>query len=98
MNFDQAKEFLNECERGESRDHYFGDREIFWRKEINGEMVDVADGYFGGGIRQVWIMDPTVDMDRDEFSGQHAAELAKCGKRAIISRNDETGPDEYRGW
>lgn len=97
MTFEEAKKFLNECVREESRDHYFGDREIYWRKEIDGEMVDVADGYFGPGSRQVWIMDPKVDMDRSEFTGEQAKELASCGKVIFIGRNDMTGPEEYGG-
>lgn len=98
MTFEEAKKLLNDCERQECRDHAFGDREVFWVFDIDGVKIDIADGYFGGGSRSVWILDPTVEMDRCEFTGEQARELAKCGKVTIIDRNDETGPDEYRGW
>lgn len=98
MNFEAAKKLLDECERVEVRDHFFEDREIYWRLEVDGEPVDVADGYFSRQTgATVYIMDPKVDMDVVEFTGEQARELAKCGKIVRFARNDETGPDEYGG-
>lgn len=93
--FEYAKELLARCDRAESRDHTFGDREVYWT--YNG--VDVADGYFGGGSADVYVLDNTSDVDGDRYSfkGEKARELSKLGKTVTIGRNDETGPDEYRG-
>jgi hypothetical protein len=92
MTFEEAKEILGRCERLESRDHYFGDREVYWVLDDR----DVADGYFGGGTASVYI-NAEDDSDRGEFHGEEARELAKCGAKVTIGRNDEVGPDEYRG-
>jgi hypothetical protein len=84
MELSEAKAMLNLCVRGESRDHAFGDMEVFWTRD--GE--DVADGYFGGGTADVYIQGTT-------FHGSEAHELRRCGAVGVIGRNDETGPDEY---
>ena len=93
--FEFAKELLALCDRFESRDHYFGDREVYWTYEG----VDVAEGYFGGGAADVWVLDVTAptDQDRYSFSGEQARQLSRLGKTVSIGRNDETGPDQYRG-
>lgn len=95
MTFEQAKKFLEQCVRYELRDHYFGDREVVWKRAENGE--DVADGYFGGGSNTVYIMEDAVDFDLVQFTGQEARELGKCGRVAHIERNDTAGPDYYEG-
>jgi hypothetical protein len=89
MTFEDAKKILNSCTRYESRDHSFGDREIYWTRED----VEVAEGYFGGGDADVFILIP----EQKVFRGEQARELAKCGAIVHIGRNDETGPDNYRG-
>lgn len=89
MTFEDAKKILNSCTRYESRDHAFGDREIYWTRED----VEVAEGYFGGGSADVFILLPEEEV----FRGKLARELAKCGAIVHIGRNDETGPDQYRG-
>lgn len=88
--YDEAEKFLKHCQRLEHRDHSFSDREVFWR--LDG--VDVADGYFGGGFAEVNIYE---DFGGGNFKGDQARNLATCGKDVQIGRNDETGPDEYRG-
>ena len=98
MTFEEAKKLLGDCDRHECRDHYFRDREISWTFEIDGEQLDIADAYVGAGTMAVWIKDPTVDMERVEFTGEAARDLAKCGRLANITRNDSCGPDEYMGW
>lgn len=90
MTFEEAKILLGFCERAESRDHVFNDREIYWT--YDGE--DVAEGYFSwAGHAGVHILLP----EEQSFSGQQAKELAKCGAIVNIGRNDETGPDAYWG-
>lgn len=93
--FEYAKWILEQCDRAESRDHYFGDREIYWTYNN----TDVADGYFGGGAADVWVLDITAPTDQDRFAfhGEQARELSRLGKTVTIGRNDETGPDQYRG-
>lgn len=90
MELTEAKELLNLCDRWESRDHAFGDREVGWT--FDGK--DVADGYFGGGHSGVSIhaLDGTISWSFDKAD---AYELAKCGATENIGRNDETGPDTF---
>jgi len=95
--FEIAKALLSKCVRYESRDHYFGDREVYWVLEEDDKKTDIADGYFGGGTATVHIMESAVDADLATFHGTQARELAKCGSKTVIGRNDETGPDQYRG-
>jgi len=90
MTFERASNLLGVCTRYESRDHAFGDREVFWRR---GE-VEVADGYFGGGDAEVFIHE---DFGGGAFKGDEARRLAERGSMVVLGRNDETGPDEYRG-
>jgi len=91
MTFEQAKNLLGMCRRLENRDHYFSDREVYWKR---GES-EVAEGYFGGGEASVYILE---EFGGRAFSGQEALDLSKCGASAVIGRNDETGPDYYGGW
>lgn len=90
MNLDEAKEFLNQCERSELRDHAFGDAEVYW--SLNGE--EVATGYFGssgtGGV-SILHNGVTTNFEKDE-----AQQLRNCGALTNTTRNDETGPDEYQ--
>jgi hypothetical protein len=88
--YEQALNLLGLCERGELRDHAFGDREVFWIR--NG--VEVAGGYFGGGNADVWINE---EFGGGSFKGNEARELAARGSNVKIERNDETGPDTYEG-
>ena len=91
MTFEEAKQFLAKCKRMESRDHTFGDREVYWTKDD----VEVADGYFAsGGIASVYVFTEQVGSS---FRGEEARELVKCGVDVVIGRNDETGPDRYMG-
>lgn len=85
MELSDAKTELNMCERQELRDHAFGDVEIFW---MRGE-EEWASGYFGGGTAEVYLPEGI------SFKGSEAHELRRCGTRGVISRNDETGPDEF---
>lgn len=89
MTLEDAKQILKVCTRFESRDHSFGDREIYW--EIEGELI--AEGYFSRDSRTVFMLLP----EEVSFTGSDAVELSRCAKIVNIGRNDETGPDEYRG-
>lgn len=93
--FEYAKWLLAQCDRTECWDHYFGDREVYWTYNN----TYVADGYFGAGSANVYVLDITAPTDQDRFTfrGEQARELARLGKTVSIGRNDETGPDEYRG-
>jgi hypothetical protein len=87
MDFEEASKVLSEAVRSESRDHAFGDREVFWT--VDGE--EIAGGYFGGGQADVWIL----DIEGATWKGEEARKLAELGTVGIIGRNDETGPDTY---
>lgn len=89
MHFKEAEYLLNKCDREESRDHAFGDAEVFW--SMDGQ--EIAEGYFGGGSRTVHIL--IVDSGINTFNGVEANALRLCGKLKSITRNDETGPDTY---
>lgn len=93
MTLSEAKELLNSCVREELRDHAFGDAEVFWSKDEK----KVAEGYFNGGNAGVWFYDILVSdgTKMASFSGEKARELRECGAKGHISRNDETGPEQY---
>lgn len=91
LTLQDAIKLLGRCTRYESRDHAFGDREVFWR-DIDGE--EVADGYFGGGSANVYIHE---QFGGGAFEGSDARNLVQCGRDSVIGRNDETGPDYYEG-
>jgi hypothetical protein len=91
MTLEEAKQFLGRHKRYESRDHYFGDREIVW---VDEDEEEVAGGYFGGGSKSVWIHE---EHGGGSFEGDEAKELVTFGKSVVIGRNDETGPDDYTG-
>lgn len=90
LTFAEAMNLLGLCRRYESRDHAFNDREVFWRRDE----IEVADGYFGGGTASVYIH---ADFGGGTFYGDEARKLVERGSSAVIGRNDETGPDDYRG-
>jgi hypothetical protein len=90
MTFEEAMKFLARCERIESRDHYFGDREVYWTLDDE----EVAGGYFGGSDKSVWIHE---DQGGGSFEGEQAKQLVAQGRSVVIGRNDETGPDNYAG-
>jgi len=91
MTLEYASNLLGMCTRYELRDHAFGDREVSW---LRGD-VEVADGYFGGGTAEVHIH---IDFSGGgSFTGEDAYKLVERGSEVRMERNDETGPDEYRG-
>ena len=92
LTFEEARDFLNKCRRWELRDHAFGDRELTW--VLGSDDDEVAGGHFGGGSREVWISE---EHGGGRFAGDEARELSHCGRIETISRNDETGPYDYRG-
>lgn len=91
MTLEYASNLLGMCKRFELRDHAFGDRELCWFREE----VEVADGYFGSGGCEVHIH--AEFGGGGSFIGEAAKQLATRGKEAVYERNDETGPDDYRG-
>jgi len=89
VDINQAMSFLATAERSEARDHAFGDSEVFW--QIGSD--EVATGYFGSQSAEVSIQS-SGDVSR--FSGDAARELRNIGILKGVSRNDMTGPDEYK--
>ena len=85
MTVDEAKVLLTTCVRSELRDHAFGDMEVTW---LDKQGNVVADGYYGSSSH--------VGFDGSAFKGEDARELRSCGSEGEVSRNDETGPDEFR--
>jgi len=90
MTLEEAMTILNSCQRGELRDHAFGDREVYWDRDD----TMVAEGYFGR-TAAVGFYDSDGN-EIAEFTGDDAYKLSKCGELRGVSRNDETGPDEYQ--
>lgn len=88
MELEQAVEILEGCERWELRDHAFGDTEVTWTKEE----TQIASGYFSGSITDVCF---GADYLWVKFEGDDARRLRECGTESHVSRNDETGPDDY---
>jgi hypothetical protein len=87
MDFNAASDILSKATRNESRDNSFGDVEISW---IDDKGNEVAFGYFSGSVAEVGIHE-----DRTKFENDKARHLRKLGHEGIISRNDETGPDDF---
>lgn len=92
--FDEAKTFLDKCERSELRDHYFGDREVSWH--LDG--VEVAFGYLGPSSQSVSIFRPVTNEMVWDCDGKEARNLSYAGKLTELSRNDTEGPDRYQGY
>lgn len=90
MDLQETKALLEKCTRQELRDHSFGDTEVYWTQ--NGK--EVAGGYFSASEATVWFSTESV-IDETNFHDDEARELRKCGTLQV-SRNDETGPDEYQ--
>lgn len=86
ITLERAMEQLSACVRHELRDHYFGDREIYW---IDDKHVTVAEGYEGNDGVSVYIGGVT-------FKAEDARQLLSCGARGDIERNDTAGPDTWR--
>lgn len=88
---EKAKEILSGAVRGELRDHAFGDAEVTWRigdKEI-------AGGYFGWEA-SVWVNPDPPNGAHYSFKGDAARYLRQFGSNGGVTRNDSTGPDEYK--
>lgn len=94
MDVEYAKTLLRGCVRAELRDHAFGDAEVFW---IDEHKREVATGYFGGDDSSVTVNDLEDETGQTFyfFKGEDARALRECGTEGPISRNDETGPDEF---
>jgi hypothetical protein len=54
----------------------------------------IATGYFGGESAEASIVDHITQQPLASFSGDDARSLLDCGTLEV-SRNDETGPDEF---
>lgn len=97
MTLEFAETCLNLCQRSELRDHYFGDREISWYFEE----IEVAYGHFSINSQHIAILEFRKGMKLPrklgEFFYSDAQKLVDCGASVVIARNDEVGPDEYRG-
>lgn len=89
MNFEEAKTILGGAVRHELRDHAFGDVEVYW--VVKGK--EIACGYFGGGKAEVNVFKPAADSTT--FVDDEARTLRDFGTAVAISRNDETGLDEF---
>lgn len=78
---------LGDCIRTESRDHAFGDTEVFWFKDGQ----PVAEGYFSGDHQSVWSSpNPGIHFDGDD-----AKQLRNCGVLGEVGRNDSSGPSNF---
>lgn len=97
MSLSEAKRYLELCDRQECRDHYFGDREVYWT--FMG--IEVAGGYFGHDGHQVWIYKFDTQEELVIFNSEEADILVKVGKTAVVERNDMQGNEypfeRYRG-
>ena len=97
MTLEEAKKLLSQWERGELRDHAFGDREITWWDSNRNVR---ADGYSGstGIFVSILADEDNEDGWRDsiaDFEGREAYQLLSCGSEGLGERNDSTGPDTY---
>lgn len=92
--FEEAKAFLDKCQRSELKDHYFGDREIGW--SLND--VEVASGYFGSSSQSVSIFHPGTNETVWSCEGGPARDLSRAGTLVSVERNDSEGPDQYQGY
>lgn len=97
MDLEEAKTLLNGATRHESRDHAFGDVEVFWvvgsLKKEGDVLKEIATGYFNGAISDVTITLPNTDAV--SFFGEDALALRECGTQGAVGRNDSTGPDAF---
>ena len=89
MNLHMAKRALEGTVRSELRDHYFGDRELYWHNPVTKALI--ASGYSGSSHASISF------YDCSQFKDDEARELFSCGTLGQVDRNDETGPNEYRG-
>lgn len=85
MNINTARIILDDCIREELRDHAFGDVEVYWFKDGK----EIATGYFGSQNSEVAL------SAKSHFRGNEARVLRECGTLGAVSRNDETGPEEF---
>jgi hypothetical protein len=103
LSIEQAKNLLNAAERSELRDHAFGDVEVYWSAKFQGQIIEIASGYFGSGVHDgVTLYDPRTMLAGDiqheavaSFTGKESRELRNCGTVGAVERNDSTGPDEF---
>ena len=90
---EEAKELLKNSFKSQLRDHYFGDREIYWE---DGNGNSIAEGYAGSSGIEVSVNFPNGDTHC--FTDNDAEELDKVNcKIKAIERNDSTGPAQYKG-
>lgn len=90
MTLQQAMEMIRGSTKSESRDHVFGDREVYWEKDGK----EIASGYFSSTTREVVMTGSSC------FEGEAAYQLDRVPTVRLhgsICRNDETGEDTYRG-
>lgn len=84
----RAKELLKNTYKTILRDHFFGDREIYW-KDDKGNTV--ASGYAGGSSFEIYVEFPDGEVT---FKDWEADELdAVPCKSKKVERNDTTGDD-----
>ena len=76
--------FHGDLHREESRDHAFGDVEVY----IMSGTTEVGSGYFGGGLSEIGLLGYN-------FTGTIAHEIREKIPVGKIGRNDSTGPDEF---
>ncbi len=93
MKLEEAKAILGGAIRTELRDHAFGDREVTWTKIFADKEDIVGNGYFGGNLNDVSVID--TDGNWYTFKGKEAESLSNWGSIGTIERNDSTGPDNY---
>lgn len=92
LTFEEAKTLLSKCKKESLKDAAFGDMEVTW---INPSLSEddpgyiVANGYFSG-------TSDSIDIGKQTFTDKEAYELLGCCLSEESTRNDSTGPEEFR--
>ena len=84
LTFDEAKTKLAQCNRAELRDHYFGDKEVYFTDKTGNA---VAEGYDGTCSTTLHFSDGSV------FADTEAVTLIKLGTLIRVERNDSQVED-----
>lgn len=84
ITYDEAVELLTNAKRSELRDHFFGDKEVYFTSDDD---RSIAEGYSGNSAVSIMVQGT-------EFTGDQAAELLTLGTLVAVERNDSDTNDE----